>query len=231
MPNSRGLVVPLTPQQIVTRWRYLAGQVTIAALDDHVRTAGAPSVCPTIYYLLREHNGGKDPTAPDPADRWSTDAELERYARDRASGRTAIAPPFENRTADCVACVAWGQGWDRYQPRRFAHIYDGWINTDSMREDAAGSAKCFRRVDRPEPGALVVYGSDPHHHTHGVAVGHVGGIVGYRFAEWDPTIAECWAAIDVVDISSRGAGNRANLQRSGALWFAKDAWFLVSTMS
>lgn len=210
---TRGLVVPLTPRQIVARWRYLAGQAPLSSLDEHVRRDGAPDQCPTIYYLLHEHNGGKDPTAPDPADRWSV------------AGST-----FVNRTADCVACVAWGMGWDRYQPVRLSHIYDGWINTDSMREDAAGPGKCFVRIDRPEPGALVVYASDQQHKTHGVAVGHVGGIVGYRFPEWDPKVAECWDAIEVVDISSRGAGNRANLLRTGAPWRGKDAWFLRSIM-
>lgn len=210
---TRGIVVPLMTQQIVARWRYLAGQSSITTLDPYIRSGGAPDMCPAIYYLLHGHNGGKDPTAPDPADRWSLE------------GSTHV-----NRTADCVAGVAWGMGWDRYQPQRFAHIYDGWINTDSMREDAAGPGRCFIRIDRPEPGAAIVYGSDPHHKTHGVAVGHIGGIVGYHFAEWDPGVAECWDAIEVVDISSRGAAQRANLLRTGAPWRGKDAWFVRSIM-
>jgi len=230
---SRGTVVPLTPEQTVRRWLYLAGELPITALDDYVRKDGAATMCPTIYYLLREHNGGKDPTAPNPADYWSSDAELARCRRETAAalkGGPRPTPPFVNRTADCVAAVAWGQGWDRYQPRRGSHIYDGWINTDSMREDAAGPAKCFRRIDRPEPGALVVFGSDPLRKAHGISIGHVAGVVGYAFPEWDPRVRECWDAIRVVDISARGAGTRANLARRGGLWFGKDSWFLVPTM-
>lgn len=214
MTLHRGTVVPLTPDQVVMRWRYLAGYAALSALDASVRKSGAPEICPTLYYLLAEHNGGKDPTAPDPADRWSRDGST-----------------FVNRTADCVAGAAWGQGWDRYQPVRFSHIYDGWINTDSMRIDAGGAMRCFRRLPRPQLGATVVYESDPHHRTHGVAVGHIGGVVGYRLDHWDEHDPACWAALEVVDISAQGAGNRANLLHTGAHWAGKDSWFVVSTMT
>lgn len=213
------------------RWRYLAGLALLSTLDEHVRKVDAPAMCPLLYYLMSEHNGGKDPTAPDPADRWSSEAELARVAREVAEHGAPLHPAFVNRTADCVAGAAWGQGWDRYQPARFSHIYDGWINTDSMRMDVRGPGRCFRRLDRPEPGATIVYESDPHHHTHGVPVGHIGGIVGYKLAEWDEHDPACWEAIDVVDISAQGAGNRANLLHSGAHWFGKDAWFIISTMT
>ncbi len=224
MTLTRGLVLPLSDAQIVTRWLYLAGLRKLSDLDDGVRKDGAPEICPSIYYLMDveidgktyHHNGGKDPTAPDPADRWSK------------PGST-----FVNRTCDCVGAVAWGGGWDRYQRERFAHVYDGWINTDSMRIDAHGEARCFRRIDRPEPGAIIVYASDKLHQSHGVPVGHCGGITGYHRAEWEPSDPECWNAIEVVNVANYKEHDQpaqANRLTTGRGWFNHDAWFLRSIM-
>lgn len=219
MLHQRGTVIALTDSQIVTRWLYLAGLRKLADLDDNVRKDDAPEVCPSLYYLLHDHNGGKDPTAPDPADRWSN-----------------VGSTFVNRTADCVSCIAWGGGWDRYQPQRAAHIpgYDGWLNTDSIRWEARNAGRCFKRLTRPEPGAIIVYASDPEHHSHGIPVGHCGGITAYHAAEWNPDVSACWEAIEVVNIAAyrdaKGNPEQANRLTSGAHWFGKDAWFLRSIM-
>lgn len=224
MTSQRGLVLALTDAQIVTRWLYLAGLRKLDDLDAGIRKEGAPEICPPMYYRMSveidgkryAYNGGKDPTAPDPADRW------------HYPGKT-----FENRTCDCVGAVAWGGGWDRYQRERFAHVYEGWINTDSMRTDARTAAKCFRRIDRPEPGAIIVYASDKLQQSHGVEVGHCGGITGYHRAEWDPTDPECWDAIEVVNVANykdNGQPLQANRLTTGRGWYNKDSWFLRSTM-
>src|SRR5688572_8758056 len=127
---ARGLVIDLTQSQILNRMRYLAGEIPLEELDDYIdkgtsrlrklggyeeASPGTPTYCPDIFYLLKDYNGGKDPTAPDCATRWS---------KPGAS--------FVNRTSDCIGGMAWAGGFDRYQPERFSHIYDGWINTDSM---------------------------------------------------------------------------------------------------
>jgi len=219
MLTQRGTVLALTIDQIVTRWLYLCGKRKLADLDEYARGRGvAPLVCPPIYYLLHEHNGGKDPSAPDPADRWQN------------PGST-----FVNRTADCVAAVAWGQGWDRYQPQRFnVPGYEGWINTDSARWEAANRGECFERIARPEPGAAIVYASDPQHHSHGIPVGHIGGITAYHLAEWNPADPACWEAIEVANIAAYKNPDdtpaQANRLTTGAHWQGKDAWFLRSIM-
>lgn len=188
---KRGVVLALDADQRVQRARYLASDECVAG-----------------YYLLKEHNGGKDPTAPDPFDRWSK------------PGST-----FVNRTADCIGGAAWCGGFDRYQPKRFAHIYDGWINTDSMLLDARGPSLCFTELGSPEPGCFVVCKSGSRGHK----VGHIGTVVDVP-AEWDPDERECWDALGVVDVASTGAGVRANTLRTGRGWFDTGAGFIVSKM-
>lgn len=227
----RGIVLPLTREQIRQRALYLAGEAPVSSLDSYVRRDKRPhgATCETIFYLLHDHNGGKDPTAIDPADRWSTQAELDRYAQEVKAGIRA-RPPFVNRTADCVGGGAWCGGWDRYQEARFAHIYDGWINTDSAILDASGPGRCFVPIDRPEFGDHIVCKSGSLHH----AVGHWGVIVGYRLAEWDPAVPSCWAAIDVVNVANYKSGDsspaRANRRTTGAGWTGTGALFLRSVM-
>ena len=189
------------------RMRYLAGLAQIHELDAHVRRAGAPEDCPAIYYLLHDHNGGKDPSAPDPADRWSSDGQT-----------------FVNRTCDCIGGQAWCAGFDRYQPTRFVHLYDGWINTDSMILDAQGPRRCFMPVDRPTPGDMVVCKSGSRGHR----VGHIGGIISVP-AEWDPSLLACWSALGVVDVAARPG--RSNSRATGAGWFETGAVFVRSTMA
>lgn len=210
-PTTRGTVVPLTPEQVVKRALYLAGKISIDELDQYVRKEGAPKMCPDIFYLLKGHNGGKDPTAADPADRWSNPGSN-----------------FVNRTCDCSGGNSWMHGFDRYQPVRGAHIYDGWFNTDSKIMDAKGPQKCFKGVDRPEAGTIIVCQSGSPGHD----IGHEGCVVGYKgdLSKWDPKVRANWDLIEVVDVASVGAGKRANTLRSGRGWAGTGAMFLVSIM-
>jgi hypothetical protein len=207
----RGVVVPLSADERVQRALYLAGLADISTLDRWVRKEHAPKRCPTLYYRLKGFNGGKDPTAPDPADRWTFEG---------ADGKRYIA-----RTSDCMGAAAWIGGFDRYQPRRFAHIQDGWTNTDGMRLDAGGPSRCFRKIDAPERGCFVVYGSGSPGHK----VGHVGTVIGVP-AGFDRTKREHWQALEVVDVASRGT-RPANQLTTGRGWFGADAWFVVSVMA
>lgn len=205
--HGRGLVVPLTTQQRIQRALYLAKLADTTTLDPWAQRTGAPKRCPDIFYLLSEHNGGKDPTRPDPADRWHKDGST-----------------FENRTCDCIGAAAWIGGWDRYQPTRFAHIYGGWINTDSMRIDAGGKAKCFTKIDVPVAGCYVVAGSGSPGHK----IGHIGTVVG-GCDGFDRKDRASWAALEVVDVASR-TPRPANQLTTGIGWYGCDAWFIVPKM-
>lgn len=205
--HGRGHVLPLSRQQRLQRAFYLAQLADLSTLDPFVRRDGAPKQCPDIFYLLKDHNGGKDPTAADPADRWHADGST-----------------FENRTCDCIGGAAWIGGWDRYQPIRFAHVYGGWINTDSMRIDARGAMKCFVKITAPEPGCYVVAGSG----SPGHAIGHIGTVVG-GCEGFERSKRECWQNLEVVDVASRGT-RAANQLTTGRGWYGCDAWFIVPVM-
>ncbi len=178
----RGLVLGLTPEQVVARAKYLGS-----------------SSCVDGFYLLHEHNGGKDPTAADPFDRWVKPGSLEG---------------FQNRTADCIGGAAWCGGWDRYQPERFGYLYDGWINTDSMIEDALGKAQCFELLERPEPGAYV---GAPTGARGFEGCGHIGTVISVP-PEWDVDTLDCWRHVLIVDVASRSP-QRANQVSNAGAWF------------
>lgn len=138
-----GVFRPTTRQEAVERARKLAGP------------AGA-----TIRYRLADHQGGRDPHAPDCASHWTS-----------AVKRIPLA------TADCAGFVAWCLGFDRYQPDRFS-TYGGWINCDSAIIDARTSREWFEIAEKPTPGDLIVYPSvDYDRDGDRDRVGHVGVIV------------------------------------------------------
>lgn len=213
--HGRGLALPLTDAQRAQRMLYLAKLADITTLDPFVRVVGAPLRCPDIYYLLKDHNGGKDPAAPDPADRW------------HKPGKT-----FENRTSDCIGGMSWAGGWDRFQPDRFAHIYCGWINTDSMRMECRrvvgpkSPRRRFERVPAPVRGGYVVYESG----AAGRAVGHIGGTPMGAPPGWNKNDRASWDALEVVDVAARSP-RPANQLTNGRAWWQTDAYFVVPLMT
>lgn len=162
----------------------------------------ASDECVTGYYRLEYPNGGTDPTASDPFARWSKPGSS-----------------FINITADCIAGALWCQGVDRKQPERFP-IWGGAINCDSLLMDARDQAACFRLLDRPEPGCMLVYDSvDYDHDGDRDRVGHIMTITDVP-AEWDPASLECWRAIKGADVAARRG--RANMATTGLGWFGLD---------
>lgn len=198
--TQRGISLGLTAAQRANRAKYLGGLADSSVLDASV-VSPAPQ-CIDGYYRLHgapgepAYNGGKDPTALDPFDRWRT------------------GTGFVARTADCIGGASWCGGFDRYQTQRFAHLYDGWINTDSMLLDACGPAKCFVLLDRPEPGCFLVAptGSPGFEHC-----GHIATVHAVP-AEWDHDTIECWRAVGAVDVADRGE-HRANAPANVPYWF------------
>jgi hypothetical protein len=220
---TRGLVVPLTTEQIIARAKYLARLVGSTALDSFAR-APRPLVR-DIYYRLPDHNGGTDPTAPDCATDWF---------------ETDVAGVVHPRiTSDCSGADSWIHGHDRYQPQRMAAAvgYGGFWNTNSKIIDAersivghASGARCFEAEATPRAGLIVVCKSG----SPGHAVGHeetiydapawgVGGV-----PNWDPRDPSLWAMLRTS--GCRGHGPTANGPSTARGWYGTGALFLRSAM-
>lgn len=224
--TRRGIVLPLTQEQRVTRARYLAGQVPLSALDAHVRRdartlarmtgyrhveMGLDAVwCPDLYYQLEYPNGGTDPTAPDPA------ARVEH-------------PHVTARLCDCSGAGWWCQGIDRFlldveiegYVDMVGRLRGSWLNTDSAIIAARTGVPGLVLLERPEPGCVITCESGARGHT----VGHQATVVSNQdsWSRWDPEDPGCWDMLEVVDVARRMAGGqpaRANRSTSARGWCA-----------
>lgn len=176
--------------------------LTLDEIADRAVALGSPGFA-VGYYLLKEHNGGKDPTAPDPFDRWPFKGH--------------DGQEHEACTCDCIGGACWCGGFDRYQPVRFAHIagYDGWINTDSMLIDATGPAKCFVVLPRPVRGCFLVA---PTGAPGFLKCGHI--ITLHTIPEdFDFDDIESWKKMLGTDVALMGS-NRANTTHDATWWFS-----------
>lgn len=213
MPTTgRGLVVPTTAAQAIAFCN---------AMDNH---PGAPwfdkalPIAPEGYYRLKYPNGGTDPTAPDHFAHWKR-GKLKPDGSYETVWVAATDPGFHFITGDCVSKVARAWGFDRLQQKRGAHLQGGAINCDFMMRDANGPAKCFRRLDRPEPGAIITYASlaDQDHDGERDGAGHTG-IVIKTPVEWDPKVKQCWLDLVVSDCASR-TPHLADQRTTGRAWY------------
>lgn len=204
--EGMGTVLPLTPEQAVTRALFLGGQKTLADLDEYITRDSAilsawgykarTDKCQTLYYQLPPPiNGGRNPTLPDPAARWTL------------PGSSNV-----NRTVDCSGAVAWMWGFDRYLIR-ILDLLGGWANTDSKVADARRvSPRCFEPHSTPTPGDIIVCPSGSSGHSYG----HEGVIVSVP-ADWNPHSLDSWRAMQVVHCAALGA-MRCNNKTSAIGW-------------
>lgn len=99
----------------------------------------------------------------------------------------------------------------------FFDYYGGWINTDSMLQDAFdNNADWFTHLPKPIPGAIIVYGSVGKGKDR--RIGHEGLVVEAPII-WDPKDVECWKKVKVVDCRS---ASPAILERDAMAWFGND---------
>jgi len=153
---------------------------------------------PVIQYShLPGQSGGFDPRNPDCGSHW----ELK--------GRTVV-------TSDCVGWYCWVRGVDRFQPVRFAHLYGGWQNTDSIIQDATGPQRCWRRLERPVKGCAVVYPSTFLGKVR-LRMGHIACVTDVP-AEFAPETTEWWKAVRVVDCHGPRLKGPAIGHRDASIW-------------
>lgn len=172
-------------------------KLTPAQVLDRIQASTSVGA-PLIQYMdASGRNGGSRPGADDCGTRW------ER------SGKTVA-------TSDCVGYYCWLRGIDRYQPDRFAHIYAGWMNTDSIIQDATGPAKCWRVAPRPYPTCAVVY---PSTFLAGVRLrmGHIAAVLSVP-AEYAPQEPDWWARLRVAECHGPRMAGMAIRTRDGSIW-------------
>jgi murein DD-endopeptidase MepM/ murein hydrolase activator NlpD len=75
--------------------------------------------------------------------------------------------PTRDGLCDCSGFISWVLGLSRKTDIPFYKKFGGWIFTDSMEADVNSTSGIFERLQRPEPGCIVVYGA-------GNKIGHVG---------------------------------------------------------
>ena len=201
--SSQRLPRPCSPDVAVARARKLADlELARRPADRHP-------------YIL---GGGRfDPRHPD-AEPWTLpesarSAVIKKYGRERTG-------------LDCRGFVTWCyQLVARRDGFNSGGSVSGWINTDSMIEDALSSIPdLFRIAKAPAPGVLVVYPSIRRRELTGytsdlgkrVRIGHVGIVEVYRGAEWDAAQSECWALLDVIQCGSTGVPAVRSID--GSLW-------------
>ncbi len=226
---TRGVVLPLSQDQILQRMRYLVGEAPLSSLDKYInkdpnqilqlkgyyahQSSPIPDfMCPNGYYLLKDYNGGVDPTTPDPFTRWKKPRQA-----------------FTNVTCDCIGGMAWCGGWDRLQLVRFSHLYGGYINTDSIFLDVEfkGGPRCFKKLKSPRPGCFLVAKTGSRGHE---KCGHIGGVLDYDGVEFDAKERDCWKRMRVANVAATGQGMRANVATTGLGWWNADAIFVESIM-
>ncbi len=161
-------------------------------------------------------NGGSDPLAPRPC--------------------VKVLPTDEYYVCDCVGAVAWFSGFPRRPLSSIVglpifpdtpSIRGGWINTDSMYEEAERDHTWFQVLPQPELGCIVVYHSRSDRFPKNPKVGHTG-IVSFVPEDLDPKTL--FSNIKVIHCSS--SNNRifgkgaAVMETSGNAFKNKDALFL-----
>lgn len=143
-----------------------------------------------IKYHLEYPNGGTDPTADDPED-------------------------YDTKGCDCIGFACWCGGFDRFQPGKFP-MYDGYINTDSMIEEAMGPGKWFTASDRPSVGCFIV-GHTYRNKLLQRRIGHIGVVV--DCTEWNTKKLDGIHVVHCSPYNYQFTSNKSAVWKtSGAIW-------------
>ncbi len=166
--------------------------------------------------------GRYDPTKPDASPFTLAPTTEARERIRKRYGRDRVGVDCRAFTNHCYRLPARRDGYNA------GGSVVGYVNTDSMIEDARSSSPdLFRVASAPFPGCLVVYPSIRRKELRAeggytsdlgkrVRVGHVGLGLRYRGVEWDPTRLECWARLDVIQAGSTGEPAISTID--GSLW-------------
>lgn len=192
----------------------MRGKVLYLGRDEIVHRAKSQVGRPVLYHL-EYPNGGTDPSADGPE-------AFCTPAIDLGGGKRG------DRVADCIGFATWAGGFDRFCPNPWYQdhdkfpLYDGYINTDSMieeatREHAPGTQPWFRTLPAPVAGCFIVGATfRPKLTPWRRVIGHIGVVV-------DPGCGpDCTGGLRVVHCSPYNyqftGGKSAIWETSAALW-------------
>lgn len=133
----------------------MRGDIVLNHSDNNIVGFALGQVGRPIMYHLEYPNGGTDPEAANPED-------------------------YDTKGCDCIGFACWCGGFDRFQPGKFP-LYDGYINTDSMIEEATSTGKWFTANTWPTPGCFIV-GHTYRNKLLQRRIGHIGVVV--DCSEW-----------------------------------------------
>ena len=151
--------------------------MSVNSLNEFLARARSALAVPTLYWL--GHGGWVDNEAATLQPGRAIDI-VQALARKRIDD-PSVAAQYEAAIAhnglkladlprvacDCSGFVAWALGL----PRTPAPLLNnGWINTDSMHQDATHGQTMFKRLERALPGALLVYPKPGSSHPGHVAI-------------------------------------------------------------
>lgn len=173
----QGMHMTTTVDKVLSRARSAVGQSTLYWIGAGGLDAGAPR--PTTRLPI--------------AQTWATltadeKRELEPVAI--ARGIDVHDPDLKLDACDCSGFVCWALGFVRNTDAPPFGAHGGWINTDSIWEDAMGDSVAFQRLGQARPGALVVYPKK----GSGENYGHIGIVIEADETGRATLVAHCSAA-------------------------------------
>jgi len=139
---------------------------------------------------------------------------------------------------DCSGFAAWCHRISRERRGYNAGgSVSGWVNTDTLIEDAYGVVdqktgrlrraarlELVEPADYPAPGTLIVYGAVRDDQGKRVKIGHVGVVesCSVPYAEWGTRGTVDWRAVTVIQCRGPQRARPAVVRSSGAAWEKHD---------
>lgn len=168
----------------------MRGAIIAASTPASIAGLALAQVGRPVVYHLEYPNGGTDPTAYSPEDP-------------------------DTKGCDCIGFACWCGGFDRFQPGKFP-MYDGYINTDSMLEEAMGKGQWFTASERPTEGSFIV-GHTFRNKLMRRVIGHIGVVV--DCSEWDTKGLNGIHVVHCSPYNYQFTGNKSAIWKtSGAIW-------------
>lgn len=230
----RGVVIGLTAEQKLARARYLAGHLSLSALDDHVRR-DAPTLAAMTGYALNL-DGANLPIGVgvarfaelDTSAIWCPSLYYQLEYPNGGTDPTAPDPaarvPHPNVTARLVDCTGggmWCQGADRFAvgleikgyTDHVGRARGSWLNCDSLiiASQTRELDQWIIALNGPELGCVITCATGSPGHER---CGHQGTVIAMP-ERWDPDDPACWDQLLISECGGPPGPTRSNRATTG----------------